>query len=241
MISLNELHKKALPEQKKKAVKIDVVSYYLWRPICDLLSIFLIGKVSATTVTIFSFYMCIASFIAFSSKQGVGGALLGFFLLWMWNIADGIDGNIARYTATCSKAGDLWDAVAGYTAMIVFYLGSGLVASYEDSILVVTFIKSEDYVLIGAVSALCMIFPRLIIQKKQVVYGSALVKEFKDKVNYGIMKKFALNITSINGLAGVLLLISIITRTVNIFVIVYGIIMLGFGVVSLIMVMKSLE
>ena len=147
MMTFEELHKKTLPEHKKTAVKIDFVSYYLWRPICDFLSIMLIGKIRATTVTIISFYASIISFICFSLGLGMESALIGYFFLWVWNILDGVDGNIARYTDTCSKSGDLWDAVAGYAAMIVFYLGAGLVAAHEKSLYNFLFIKSEDYVL----------------------------------------------------------------------------------------------
>ena len=52
MITIKELHKKTLPENKKKAVKRDIISYYLWRPICDFSTILLIGtNVTATTIT----------------------------------------------------------------------------------------------------------------------------------------------------------------------------------------------
>lgn len=241
MMTFEELHKKTLPEHKKASVKIDFVSYYLWRPICDFLSILLIGKIEATTVTIISFYACIISLACFSLKIGVAGALLGYFFLWVWNIADGIDGNIARYTDTCSKSGDLWDAVAGYAAMIVFYLGAGLVAAHEDSIFLLSFMKSEDYVLMGAVAAICMVFPRLATQKKQAVYGAGASAAFKDKTQYSFVKKAALNITSINGLAGLLFLFAIVLRVTNIFVVGYFVIMLVFGVASLYSVMSHLE
>lgn len=241
MMTFNELHKKTLPEHKKAAVKIDFVSYYLWRPICDFVSILLMGKISATTVTIISFYSCIISLACFSLKLGMASALLGYFFFWVWNIADGIDGNIARYTDTCSKSGDLWDAVAGYAAMIVFYLGAGLVAANEESIIVISFVKPEDYVLMGAVAAICMVFPRLTTQKKQTVYGARASTAFKDKTQYSFAKKAALNITSINGLAGLLFLIAIVFRLTNIFVLGYFIVMLTFGAVSLYLVMSHLE
>ena len=241
MMTLEELHKKTLPEHKKAAVKIDFVSYYLWRPICDFFSILLMGKIEATTVTIISFYACIISLVCFSLKLGMVSALLGYFFLWIWNIADGIDGNIARYTDTCSRSGDLWDAVAGYAAMIVFYLGAGLVAAHEESIFKLSFMKTEDYVLMGAVAAICMVFPRLATQKKQAVYGASASAAFKDKTQYSFAKKAALSITSINGLAGLLLLFAIILRLTNIFVIGYFVVMLGFGVASLYSVMSHIE
>lgn len=241
MIDFKELHKKTLPEHKKVAVKIDFVSYYLWRPICDLVSILLMGRISATTITIVSFYSCIISLVCFSLKQEVSSALLGYFFLWIWNIADGIDGNIARYTDTCSKSGDLWDAVAGYAAMIVFYLGAGLVAANEESNIVIPFVKPEDYVLMGAVAAICMVFPRLATQKKQAVYGARAVTAFKDKTQYSFTKKVAFNIISINGLAGLLFLAAIVFKLTNIFIFGYFIVMLVFGAVSLYSVMSHLE
>lgn len=241
MMTFKELHKKTLPEHKKAAVKIDFVSYYLWRPICDFISILLMEKIEATTVTVISFYACIISLACFLLKSGIVGALLGYFFLWVWNIADGIDGNIARYTDTCSKSGDLWDAIAGYVAMVVFYLGAGLVAAHEESLIKLSFIKPEDYILMGAVAAICMIFPRLATQKKQAVYGVDASAAFKDKTQYSFVKKVALNITSINGLAGLLFLFAIVLRITNIFVIGYFVVMLLFCVASLYSVMSHLE
>lgn len=241
MITLDELHKRTLPEHKKAAVKIDVVSYYLCRPICDYLSILLMGKVSATTVTIISFYACIVSLAFFWIRGGVLTALLGYLFLWIWNISDGIDGNIARYTDTCSKAGDLWDAVAGYAAMVVFFLGAGLVASSENSTIPIDWLQPADYVFMGALAAICMIFPRLATQKKQSVYGVDATSGLKDKTSYSITKKIAMNVISINGLASLLFLIAIIFRLTNIFVAGYFVIMLAFGAASLYSVMAHLK
>lgn len=241
MITFEELHKKTLPEHKKAAIKIDIISYYLWRPVCDFFSILFMGKIGATTVTIISFYACVISLVFFSLKLGIISSLLGYFFLWIWNIADGVDGNIARYTDTCSKSGDLWDAVAGYAAMIVFYLGAGLVASSESSLFRIPFIKAEDYVFMGAIEAICMIFPRLATQKKQTVYGGNTTAAFKDKTQYSFAKKVALNVTSINGLAGLLFLVAILFKLTNIFVLGYLLIMLIFGVFSMLSVMSHLE
>ena len=95
MISFEELHRKTLPEKKKKFVKVDFVSYYLWRPLCDFISILLMPtKITPTGVTIFSFYTSLLSLIVFIILPGKIGALLGYLLIWIWNISDGIDGNI---------------------------------------------------------------------------------------------------------------------------------------------------
>lgn len=241
MISIKQLHEKTLPEKKKKFVKMDVISYYLWRPICDILTVFLLNtSISATTVTIISFYSCIVAFLCFVFGVGIKGALVGYFFLWVWNIADGIDGNIARYTDSCSKAGDLWDAVGGYMAMVVLFLGAGVVAANENSVVDLKIISDSTYVLLGAIASICTIFPRLVTQKKNVVYGNDATKKMKDRTTFGFFKILAVNITSINGLAGLLLLIAICLRMTNIFVILYFIIMLGFGILSTYSVLRGL-
>lgn len=241
-MTIKELHKKTLPEYKKKYVKIDFVSYYLWRPICDLMTIFLLKtNVTATGVTIVSFYVCFIALGCFIFIPSISGALLGYLFFWIWNICDGIDGNIARYTDTCSRSGDLWDALAGYVAMFVFYFGAGIVAAGENSLVSIDFINSEGFVIMGAIAGVCTMLPRLATQKKESIYGKDAATSMKDRTSFGIIKKIALNIVSINGLAGLLFLVSILGHFVKLYMIMYFFIMLAFGVFSLHSVMKKLE
>lgn len=241
-ISIKELHKKTLPENKKKAVKIDFISYYLWRPLCDFLStLFIKTNISATSVTIFSFWTAFLALPVFIFIPNIKGALLGYFLIWLWNISDGIDGNIARYKGTFSKGGDLWDATAGYMAMVSFYFGAGLIAASEKSVLLPHIVGSEYYILLGAVAALSTIFPRLIVQKKNVVYGDEAVKSLKGKENYSFLRKVVMNINSINGLAGLLLLLAIIFKFTNIFILFYAAFQFLFACGSMFIVLKKLN
>ena len=242
MITIKELHKKTLPESKRNAVKRDVISYYLWRPICDLTTLLLINtNITATTITKMSFYSCLLALATFIVIPNKIGALAAWGFLWIWNILDGVDGNIARYKDQCSKEGDLWDAVAGYLCMVVMYFGMGIVAYNEQSIISLTFINKEYYILIGAIAAISMIFPRLVTQKKGAVFGAEAVNNLKDKTSYGIVKTLILNINSINGLSSLLFLISIIANTVNIYTIIYGVINLFFAIGAMIVVMKDLH
>lgn len=239
MISFAELHKKTLPEKKKKFVKADVVSYYLWRPLCDFISILLIPtRVTPTAVTIFSFWMALLSLGVFILVPGKIGALLGYCLIWLWNISDGIDGNIARYKEQFSKAGDLWDATAGYMAMVAFYFGAGLIASTENS-LVALHIENRYYAVFGAIAALCVIFPRLVVQKKNVIYGDEAVRKLKDRSYFSLTKIIMVNLISINGFAGLLLLMAILINCVNIFVVLYLIIQIIFFVGSMFSVLRK--
>ena len=241
MISFEKLHKKTLPEKKKKFVKVDFVSYYLWRPLCDFISILLMPtKITPTGVTIFSFYASLLSLIVFIVIPGKMGALLGYLLIWIWNISDGIDGNIARYKEQFSKSGDLWDATAGYMAAVAFYFGAGMVASNEVSQFIFPFIENKYYIIMGAISALCTIFPRLVVQKKNVVYGDEAVKELKDRSYFSPIRILVANINSINGFAGLILLIAIIFNAVNIFVVIYFLIQLVFFIGAMTVTLRKL-
>lgn len=241
MITIEELHKKTLPEHKRVFVKIDIISYYLCRPICDYLTILLLNtNISANTITIFSAIVCIIALLFFVFSKTVIGFIFGFLLLFVWNICDGIDGNIARYTDTCSKKGDLWDAFAGYLAMFVFFYGAGFVASKEVSFFQFPFLNSSSYVAMGGFSGMAMLFPRLITQKKESVYGKKSSENFKNRNNFSFSKKVAANVISINGLASLLLFLAIIFKLVNIFVIIYTFVLFLFLIVSCFSIMKGL-
>lgn len=242
MISIKELHKKTLPERKKKSVKIDFISYYLWRPICDFISILLIKTtLKPTTITIFSFFCAIFSIITAICIPNKLGFIFSYFLFWLWNISDGVDGNIARYKGMFSKTGELWDATAGYMAMIAFYYIAGLFASSESHLVYLDFISDKDYVIMGSITVICSIFPRLIVQKKNVIFGDESVEKMKDKSEYSLLYILIFNINSINGFASLLLLVSIFLNLVNIFVIVYLLIQLCFSLFALKLTLQNLN
>mgnify|MGYP000925674063 CR=1 FL=1 len=241
-ITIKKLHEKTLPEYKKNYVKIDFVSYYLWRPICDIMTILLLDtNVTATCVTVISFIACFISLGCFIIFPGLKGALLGYLFFWIWNISDGIDGNIARYTDSCSKKGDLWDALAGYVAMYVFYFGAGLIAFYENSLINLNFINREMFIIMGSIAGVCTMLPRLVTQKKESIYGKESSLEMKDRSSYNLFKIIALNLISINGFAGLLLLIAILFHFVNIYMTIYFFIMIAFGGFSLFIIMRDLR
>ena len=242
MISFEELHKKTLPEKKKKFVKVDFVSYYLWRPLCDFISILLMPtKITPTMVTIFSFYTSLLSLVTFVLFPSKLGAIAGYFLIWLWNISDGIDGNIARYKGQFSKSGDLWDATAGYMALVSFYFGAGIIASNEKSMLSIPTISAKYYVIMGAIAAICTIFPRLVVQKKNVVYGDEAVKTLKDRSYFSPLRILMVNINSINGFAGLVLLFAVIFNFTNIFTIAYFIVQLVFFAGAMTVTLRKLS
>ena len=221
-MKVKEFRAKCITPEKRAALKKDIICYYIVRPVCDVLSmLFIKMKISATAVTKISLFPVLLSLISFSVFQNTIGFVIGWVFLLLWNIFDNIDGNIARWTATTSKSGELWDASVGYLAMFVNYFGMGIVAAKDNNIFFNEIIPSYQFLLLGAISGFCFIYPRLVMQKKSNLYGSEVVKEVKDKSNFGIIKVIALNISSINGLALLLFLVGILTHTLNILTVAY--------------------
>ena len=221
MITLKELRKKTMPPEKRASASRCIVGHYLVRPISDIISIPLIEKgVSATKVTIFSGLFPIISLFSFIFLKDSRGFWIGWIGLLIWNILDGVDGNIARYTGTCSKTGEMWDVTVGWFAIIPFYLGMGMVAFYSSGVLSIS-IDKYFYILMGAIATIADIFPRLLMQKKNVLMGADSVKEIKQRTNYGFLKLTYFNITSINGLAAVIFALSYIFGLMDLCVIFY--------------------
>lgn len=206
MITWKELRKKTMPPEKKASTNKCIVGHYLVRPLSDIISIPLIeAGVRATPVTIFSSIFPILAFAFFAFLKGDAGFWLGWLSLLVWNILDGVDGNIARYTDTCSRKGELWDATVGWAAVVAFYFGMGMVAAYKPGIYL---INNCWFVVMGAMASIANLFPRLIMQKKNVLMGTESVKELKERADYGVLRLLVFNLTSINGLAAVLMAVA---------------------------------
>ncbi len=225
---IKNMRKKALPEDKKNEVKTDVIAYYFFKPISDLLTyVFLKFKVSATKVTQLSLFWVALAFIVFFIGNTKIYYSFGLIFIFIWNILDGIDGNIARYTNTCTPKGGLWDATVGWLAMYVFYFGMGLIAFRENSLISLSFIPKYYYVVFGSIAGFSLIFPRLVMHKKAGLEGKESIKKEKDRKNYNLLKKIVFNIDSINGLGFIIFIVSVFLNITNIVMIMYFIINLG--------------
>lgn len=207
MIKYSDLIKKTMPESKRASSSKDILGFYILRPVENAICIPLIEMgVSATSITIFSFYVAIAAFFAFLIPGRIG-FWAGWLLLFIWNICDGLDGNIARYTDTCSKRGDLWDATAGWVAFVSFYFGMGMEAFYSPGFEIVH-LSSHYYIIMGCLCGMFWIFPRAVMHKKASTQGSDSVKEIKGRSDFGLIKVIVFNLASITGLGSLLFLLS---------------------------------
>ncbi|WP_306423918.1 CDP-alcohol phosphatidyltransferase family protein [Streptococcus pneumoniae] len=139
---------------------------------------------------------------------------MAWFLFFLWNLLDGVDGNLARYREQYSKDGSVVDAMAGYVAMVLTYFGAGIVAAHLND--------SDIYIILGALSGISLIFPRLVMHKYiNTVAQDESVSSIKDKSDFNTIKILALNMTSITGIPQVLLLLTILTNQWVLFTLVY--------------------
>ena len=156
-------------------------------------------------------------------------------MFFIWNLLDGVDGNIARYKKQFSKMGSVYDAMSGYIAMILSFFGWGVAAAHNPGLFqsIVRF-PLDCYVVLGALSGIFVIFPRFIMHKAITMLGDqSTMKSVKDKSEYGFVKLVALNLTSIAGFVQVLMLIAVLLNIMDLFTIGYFILNFMVMVVSL--------
>ena len=95
------------------------------------------------------------------------------------------------------------------------------------------------YLLMGFVASMSWIFPRLVMQKKSVLFGEESIGKVKQRENYCFVKLVFFNITSINGMAAVIYLLSFISNMNGICMVCYFVLSLAVMVGSLFSLLKQ--
>lgn len=221
---IKEISKKTMTEEKRSEAKNDFFAFYIGRPLSYVLTVpFFKLKIKPNTVSFISIIPIIVGFILLSFGNNMILKLLGWFMFFLWNLLDGVDGNLARYTKQFSKTGSLWDATSGYIAMVLTFLSMGIGCFYGN--FTFTSLDKEIFIILGSLSSIAIIFPRLIMHKRITSIGTdEKSSSLKNKNNYSILKIIALNLISVSGLIQVFMLISIIFKIMDLFTIVYFII-----------------
>ena len=229
---------KAMPESKAASANKCLIGHYFLRPVSHLIAMPLVrADVPALFVTKISMVFVFLALAEFMFANTLHGFILAWFFLLVWNILDGVDGDIARYTETMSPKGGLWDATVGWLATVVFYIGMGCAASRLPSALNLGFFK-DYYLFMGCVAALCWIFPRLVMHKKLGLFDSDSVASVQDREHYGPFKLFYFNLTSINGAGALAFLFSMCAGITDICLLAYLALSLAMASVSCISLLK---
>ncbi len=224
MITPREIEEKTMSPEKKKSAKNDYFAFYVGRPLSYILSIpFLYTKISPNAVSLISIVPLIIGFVLMCVGRSRGILVIGWGCFFLWNLLDGVDGNIARYKKQFSKMGSVYDAMSGYVAMVLSFFAWGVAAAHNPSRLQsIVQIPLDVYIILGALSGVFVIFPRFIMHKAITTLGNAnSMDSVKDKSEYGFAKLVALNLTSISGFVQVLMLIAVLFEITDLFTIGY--------------------
>lgn len=226
MIKLSDIAKASMTEEKKKTAKNDWFAYYFGRPLSYVFTwpFLYMKKVTPNMITVISMLFVVVGFV-FTCLPGSNWYLLvGWIGFFMWNMFDGVDGNVARFRKQFSPNGSTFDAAGGYLAMYFTFIAYG-VAAYNHPGYVEEFVNIPIwlYIVIGSISGFSLIFPRLVMHKKlsslkdNINEEKKVRDEIQNKANYNAFKVFVLNLTSISGFVQLFMLIICILSFFNIY------------------------
>ena len=220
-MTFQEVYNRVMPEKKRKEERFNIFAHWIGRPISILMTLPLINsKVKPTTVTKWSIAFATVGFALVAFGPNMLIKVLGWLCFLMWNLLDGVDGNLARCTNQCSQMGDLWDTTAGYTAMVFTYFAAGIAGYYDNN--AIALCDSHWLLILGGATAVISIFPRLVMHKKKSSnIDDTGVKALSDKQNFGLKNIIAMNFISPSGFMQVIFLICIVCHFLNLFVVFY--------------------
>lgn len=242
MITIKEIEKKTMSEEKKKSAKNDIFAFYIGRPLSYLFTIpFLYTPITPNMISYFSMLLVILAFVFSLFCDIYYFVLISWLLLFLWNIFDGVDGNIARYKKIFSKNGSVVDAMSGYLAMFFSFFSFGIIAAkyYNNFFDTFDYFDSNYFIIFGSLSGFLQIFPRLIHHKKMNSNKDfAADNSVADKANFNLIKKIGLNITSIAGFVQLIMLFIVVLGffkiyLFDIFTLLYFFINLSFCALSI--------
>jgi phosphatidylglycerophosphate synthase len=223
--------RKTMTEKKRREAKNDFFAFYVGRQLSYFMTIpFLKWNCKPNVVSIIAAFEVVLAGLVLGGASSIAIALLGWLLFFIWNLLDGVDGNIARLKKNGSKIGSVYDAMSGYEAMFLLYFSAGI---YGFNIT-----GQVNQIILGALSGMFVLFPRLIMHKTNTELGAQQKNELADKKSFGLIKIIALNLTSITGFVEVLLLLAIIFNQMSIFNLLYFMINLVVMLASLFKILR---
>lgn len=238
-MTYKEIYETSLSETKRREEKFKIYERFIGRPISIFLTKPLLNtNVSPTTVTKVSVLACVIGFVILILGDNMVMSLLGWLFFFVWGELDGVDGNIARCKNQCSLLGDLWDTMGGYTAMVLIYFSAGILAFHDNNL--IDFTEKYWYIVIGGMTAVFSIFPRLMLHKKKSsVKDAESVKQIADKRKFGVSQIVLMNLVAPSGGLQVIFFLAIVFHVSNIFVAFYFLINMAIMLVSLSKLLKD--
>lgn len=225
MITPKQIEQATMTPEKRAMAHNDYFAFYVGRPLSYILTIpFLYTRITPNQVTVFSIIPLFVGFGLMYMGKDAPTFLWGWFCFFLWNLLDGVDGNMARYRKQFSKMGGVWDAMAGYIAMILSPFAWGIAAAHMENGILSKYliIPSDIYIIVGALSGIFVIFPRFIMHKTMTTIGiNKDIPSVKDKEHYSPLKTLGLNLISVTGFMQVFMLLSIFYNAFDLFTLIY--------------------
>ncbi len=237
-MTIKDIYDVCVPPAKAKTDKLIPWLYFVIRPLSILITRpILKTPISPVQVTFLSMVATLVGFGLLGFGQNVLMRVYGWLGFFVWAVLDCVDGNVARCKGMASERGALWDATGGYMALSLIFFAVGIAAFYDTNI--IEFLDKHLYIVIGGLTSLMSLFPRLVMQKKKAGEKSAeAVKSVGDKASFSLPKIIALNLESAIGLMQVVVLLGIIFHFLNIFIVCYFILNFIIMVYSLYTLLK---
>ena len=242
MITIKEIEEKSMTPAKRAMAKNDIFAFYVGRPLSYALTIpFLYTSLTPNAISMISIVPAVLGFIAACAARSKAGMIVSWILFFMWNLLDGVDGNVARYRKQFSKMGSVYDAMAGYIASALMFFAAGIMAAHRSGPLTrAGVISGEALIICGGLIAITDLLPRLVMHKAvTTLMDKDAVKEVMDKAEYGIVQTVALNLRSCAGGAQFLLLAAILLGILDLYTVCYLLFNTAVMVVSLRSVLKE--
>ncbi len=215
-----DLEKKTMTPEKKEECKDDWFAFYVGRKLSYWMTIpFLQTNITPNQVTLLSISVLVIGFgiNCFACTKTL--MIVSWLFYFLWNLLDGVDGNLARYKKQFSKLGNIYDTMGGYAAYALLFLGMGIGAWLHPGRLSV--IPSGYFIILGALSSISCLFPRLVYQKIKASFADAGKIE-QIRWNHSPMRVLERNITSITGGTMVFSLLAILFQALDFFTVFYA-------------------
>ena len=104
MITPKDIENKTMSPEKRKSAKNDYFAFYVGRPLSYILTIpFLYTNISPNAVSLISIIPIIIGFVLMCIGTTKTMLIAGWLMFFLWNLLDGVDGNIARNRDECTQ------------------------------------------------------------------------------------------------------------------------------------------
>lgn len=220
MISYTDVKNASMTKSKENEAKTSYFAYYVGRPISYLVAIpFLALRVSPNIITLWSIVFSVLGFFLVAFSNDIYTRIFGALSFFAWNILDGVDGNVARYTKTYSRSGDILDTLGGYLTMSFIILSMGVAAQKTCDFLIV---DSYELIVVSAISAIFLLIPRLLMHREIALSRVSEAEKLRDKTKYTVSKIIVLNICDPAGFQWVVMIFAIIFNLEYLFTLLYA-------------------